>query len=176
MQSWNRKRGHHCQGKEDADNLLKETNREIEKTIRHIKENKAEKKETLKVRKNLESLTKKVGEVSKKKDKAIEELKVDDRVRILGQEGTGVILDVQGKNAIVQFGLMKSVIKLDKLEKATGAVEKEIVSRLRSVGINVHEKRTNFNSTLDIRGKRVDEVISILDQFMDTAILLGQGS
>ena len=69
---------------------------------------------------------------------------------------------------------MKSVIKLDKLEIATGPVDKEIVSRLRSVGINVHEKRTNFNSTLDIRGKRVDEVISILDQFMDTAILLGQ--
>ena len=34
--------------KEDASNLLKETNREIEKTIRHIKENKAEKKETIK--------------------------------------------------------------------------------------------------------------------------------
>ena len=47
--------------KEDASNLLKETNREIEKTIRHIKENKAEKKETLKVRKNLETLTQKVA-------------------------------------------------------------------------------------------------------------------
>ena len=47
--------------KEDASNLLKETNREIEKTIRHIKENKAEKKETIKVRKNLQTLTDKVG-------------------------------------------------------------------------------------------------------------------
>lgn len=161
--------------KEDATTLLKETNREIEKTIRHIKENKAEKKETIKVRRNLETLTQKIGETSKKEKSSPEILKEGDRVRIIGQEGNGVILAVQGKNGIVQFGLMKSVIKLDKLEKITVPVEKEFATKLRSVGINVLEKRANFNSTLDIRGKRVDEVTSILDQFMDTAILLGQG-
>ena len=146
--------------KEDASNLLKETNREIEKTIRHIKENKAEKKETTKVRKNLETLTQKVGDSPTKEKKSTAALKEGDRVRIIGQEGSGVILALQGKNAIVQFGLMKSQIKLEQLERTTVPVEKEIVARLRSAGINVHEKRTNFNSTLDIRGKRVDEVIS----------------
>jgi DNA mismatch repair protein MutS2 len=30
-------------------------------------------------------------------------------------------------------------------------------------------------NTLDIRGKRVDEVLSLLDRFLDDAILLGQG-
>src|SRR5690606_33592527 len=39
--------------KEDASELLRDTNRQIEKTIRHIRENRAEKKETIKVRKNL---------------------------------------------------------------------------------------------------------------------------
>jgi DNA mismatch repair protein MutS2 len=161
--------------KEDAAQLLKNTNREIEKTIRHIKENKAEKKETIKVRKNLETLTQQVGETPKKEKKPAVELKEGDRVRITGQEGSGVILNIQGKNATVQFGLLKSITKLDRLEKITATVEKEITARLRSAGINVHEKRTQFNSTLDIRGKRVDEVIGILDQFMDTAILLAQG-
>ncbi|MDQ2657600.1 MAG: endonuclease MutS2, partial [Bacteroidota bacterium] len=42
--------------KEEAAGLLRDTNREIEKTIRHIRENKAEKKETMKVRQNLQSL------------------------------------------------------------------------------------------------------------------------
>lgn len=161
--------------KEDAAQLLKNTNREIEKTIRHIKENKAEKKETLKVRKNLETLTHQVVETPKKEKKPVAELKEGDRVRITGQEGSGVILNIQGKNATVQFGLLKSITKLDKLEKITATVEKEIAAKLRSAGINVLEKRTQFNSTLDIRGKRVDEVIGILDQFMDTAILLAQG-
>jgi DNA mismatch repair protein MutS2 len=161
--------------KEEASRLLKDTNREIEKTIRHIKENKAEKKETLKVRKNLETLTHKVVTPPPKEQLPVELLKEGDRVRIVGQDVTGVILSIQGKNATVQFGLLKSVTHVNKLEKITAAVEKEIGAKLRSAGINVLEKRANFNPTLDIRGKRVDEVIGILEQYLDTAILLGQG-
>ena len=161
--------------KEDASRLLRDTNREIEKTIRHIKENKAEKKETLRVRKNLETLTHKVASPVPRDISPEVQLKEGDRVRIIGQEGSGTILSIQGQNATVQFGLMKSVTKLNKLEKITAAVEKEISAKLRSAGINVIEKRANFSPTLDIRGKRVDEVIGILDQYLDTAILLGQG-
>lgn len=161
--------------KEDASRLLKDTNREIEKTIRHIKENKAEKKETLRVRKNLETLTHKVAAPAPLEVSTEVSFKEGDRVRIIGQEGSGTILSIQGKNATVQFGLLKSVTRLNKLEKISAAVEKEISAKLRSAGINVIEKRANFNPTLDIRGKRVDEVIGILEQYLDTAILLGQG-
>ena len=161
--------------REDASNLLKQTNREIEKTIRHIKENKAEKKETLKVRQNLRSLTDRVGDVEAPAPKPAPRFVEGDRVRITGQDGSGTILSISGKNATVQFGLLKSVTKLDRLEKADVPVEKEVTSRLRSAGINVLEKRANFTDTLDVRGKRVDEVIGILDQFMDTAILLSVG-
>lgn len=162
--------------KEEAAGILKETNREIEKTIRHIKENRAEKKETLKVRKGLESLTErvaapKVEKIEKPKAPIVE----GDRVRIIGQEGSGVVLSIKGKNASVQFGELKTMVKVERLEKITAAVEKEITARLRSVGINIHEKQSQFNSTLDIRGKRVEEVLPILEQFMDTAILLGHG-
>lgn len=158
--------------REDASNLLKQTNREIEKTIRHIKENKAEKKETLKVRQNLRSLTDRVGDAEAPAPKPVEKFNEGDRVRIIGQDGTGTLLSISGRNATVQFGLLKTVTKLDNLEKATAPAEKEVATRLRAVGINVHEKRTQFSDVLDIRGKRVDEVIGILDQFMDTAILL----
>ncbi len=162
--------------KEEAAGILKETNREIEKTIRHIRANQAERKETLKVRKGLESLTQKV--LSPKKEaaeKSKQDIAEGDRVRIVGQDSSGVVLSVKGKTASVQFGELKSLIALDRLEKVTGAIQKEISARLRSVGLNIHEKQSQFNSTLDVRGKRVDEVIAILDQFIDTAILLGQG-
>jgi len=160
--------------KQEASALLRETNKEIEKTIRHIRENQAHKKETLRVRKNLESLTQKIV-VEEKKPVAPEVIQLGDRVRIIGQEGSGVVMDVQGKSAVVQFGELKSTVKLDRLEKtgtvsAVDATEK----KLRSVGLNVHEKRASFSSSLDVRGKRVDEVIPLLEQFMDTAILLGQ--
>jgi DNA mismatch repair protein MutS2 len=162
--------------KEEASGLLRDTNREIEKTIRHIRENQAHKGETQKVRKSLQGITQRVEpEVKPPQKRAPEELKEGDRVRIIGQDGSGRVLSIQGKNATVQFGELKSVTKIDKLEKITAAVEKEIVTRLRSVGLDVFQKRSTFNDTLDIRGKRVEEVMPLLDQFIDTAILLGQG-
>jgi DNA mismatch repair protein MutS2 len=161
--------------KDDAQQLLKETNREIEKTIRHIRENKAERKETLKVRKGLQELSSKVTTEPKKEVKAPVPIKEGDRVRIIGQEGSGKVISISGKTAQVQFGELKTLTKVEKLEKITAAVEKEINIRLQSAGINVLEKRAHFSSTLDIRGKRVEEVVGMLEQFLDTAILLGQG-
>jgi DNA mismatch repair protein MutS2 len=162
--------------KQEAADLLKDTNREIEKTIRHIRENKAERKETQRVRKSLESLNERVSHKQpEKKIKIQEPIKEGDRVRIIGQEGSGIVLSVKGKNASIQFGELKSFVNIERLEKITAAVEKEISTRLRSVGINIHEKQSLFKNTLDVRGKRVDEVISFLEQFLDTAILLGHG-
>jgi DNA mismatch repair protein MutS2 len=160
--------------KEEASELLRDTNRQIEKTIRHIRESKAEKKETMKMRKSLETLSTQVKSEPKKERKA-PEISEGDRVRISGQDGSGIVLSVQGKTAWVQFGELKSMTKIDKLEKITSTVEKEISKRLASAGINVQEKRANFQTTLDIRGKRVEEVGAALDQFIDTAILLGHG-
>lgn len=159
-----------------ANALLRDTNKEIEKTIRHIRENQAERKETLKVRKNLQELSKKVEhEPVVKKEKAVTgEVKVGDRVRIIGQDSSGVVLSVKGKNAMVQFGDLKSNVAVTRLEKLGGKVTPE-VSRKVSTGIRLHEKQAQFNPTLDIRGKRVEEVASVLEQFLDNAILLGHG-
>ena len=161
--------------KGEAQNLLKETNREIEKTIRHIRENKAEKKETLKVRNNLKDLSSKVAKDAFIKEKKKEEIKEGDYVRIIGQDGRGLVLSLKGNSAVVQFGEMSSNVNVTKLEKSTGITTREVTTKLRSAGINVIEKQANFSSTLDVRGKRVDEVIPLLEQFMDTAILLAQG-
>lgn len=163
--------------KEEAANLLKDTNKEIEKTIRHIRENQAQKKETIRVRKGLQELTDKVVLSPKKDEKknVVELFEVGDRVRISGQEGSGIILSLSGKLAIVQFGEIKTQVKLDRLEKTNVVVAREVATRLSTAGINVHQKRSTFSDTLDIRGKRVDEVIPLIDQFMDTAILLSQG-
>jgi DNA mismatch repair protein MutS2 len=130
----------------------------------------------VRVRKGLETLSQLVSHRKvEKEEKTKEPVKEGDRVRITGQEGSGVVLSIKGKTASVQFGNLKSLVKTDRLEKITAAVEKEISMRLRSVGINMQEKQANFSSTLDVRGKRVEEVVPLLDQFMDTAILLGQG-
>ena len=162
--------------KEEAAGLLKETNREIEKTIRHIRENKAERKETMKVRQNLQALHQRVGQKKPERTETIKTpIKEGDRVRIIGQEGSGVVIALKDKTASVQFGELKSLIQVSKLEKVTASMEKEVSARTRSSGINLYEKQARFNPTLDVRGKRVEEVVPLLDQFLDTALLLGHG-
>lgn len=161
--------------KQEAQVLLKQTNKEIEKTIRHIRENQAQRQETNRVRKNLEELSKKVEQPTEKIKVVLGEISSGDRVRLIGQDGSGLVISVKGKNAVVQLGEIKTVVNTAKLEKVGGQEKRTEAKRVHSTGIKLHEKQSQFNPTLDVRGKRVDEVVSIVDQFIDNAILLGHG-
>lgn len=159
----------------EASQLLKETNREIEKTIRHIKENKAQKNETRKVRENLKELVEKVQPITiSPKVEKNEPLKEKDKVRIIGQEVTGTILSIKGNNAVVQFGDLRSNLKLTQLVRSDLA--EVVFNTPRSKGgMDIMKKQSTFTPSLDLRGKRAEEVLPILEQFMDDAILLSQG-
>jgi DNA mismatch repair protein MutS2 len=157
----------------EASLLLKETNREIEKTIRHIKENKAEKKETKKVRESLKELSTKVATPQAKLE--VVELKVGDKVRIRGQEVTGTLLEINGKQTVIRFGEIRTVAKLDQLVRSDQVQEDPVVKKARSLGLDLYARQATFNTTLDVRGKRVEEVLPILTQFIDDALLLAHG-
>ncbi len=161
--------------KEEASMLLKQTNKEIEKTIRHIKENRAEQKETRKVRKNLQGLEEIVKpSIHIKSNFKPGEFEEGDYVRLVGQDVVGKVISIKGKSAIVQFGDMRSTIASGKLIKGS-AGEAKSGSQRRSHGIDLLSKQAAFSPTLDVRGMRVDEIIPIVDQFLDDAVLLGQG-
>jgi DNA mismatch repair protein MutS2 len=160
--------------KAEASQLLKDTNREIEKTIRHIRENKAEKKETRKVRQSLETLTTKVQTTVRPVEHKKEKIEVGDKVRLIGQEVTGTVLSIKDSNATVQFGDLRSNVKLKQLIRSDQVEVNTVAVKARSLGVDVMRKQSTFDNTLDIRGKRVEEVIPVLDQFIDDAILLGQ--
>ena len=164
----------------EAASLLKETNREIEKTIRHIKENKAEKKETKKVRQKLTDLKEKVVQTQVEVPTVAVvpgEITVGDAVRIIGQQVAGQVTALKGKSVEVQFGDLKSTIKLDRLEKVSKGASKKINKQRYTggKGVDLNQKRAEFSPTLDVRGKRAEEVFSLVDRFMDDALLFGIG-
>lgn len=163
------------EAKTKAKSLLSNTNREIEKTIRHIRESKAHKAETQKVRRGLQDFSKKLEQGSKEKSKDVtkQEFKEGDYVKLIGQDVVGVILSAKGKNAVVQLGELKTTVEYSKLEKTQQQPSTRTLTK-KSSGIALHEKQSQFNTNLDVRGMRVEEVIPLLDQFMDTAILLGR--
>lgn len=160
--------------KHEAAALLQQANREIEKTIRHIRENQAQRSETVKARKHLQQLAGQIMIERKETLKAeLPQLAVGDRVRIEGQQGSGTILSIKGKQARVQFGEIKSNVALAKLEKLFGNPEPDVPAKTSVPGLRLYEKQAVFNPVLDVRGKRAEEVIPLLDQFLDNALLLG---
>lgn len=189
--------------KQDAENLLKETNAKIENTIRTIKETQAEKEKTKLARQSLnefkssllnndssedEKIARKIEKLrskdkNKKKTKSQDEVKkqqviaIGDNVKIKGQTSIGEVLDIQGKNAIVAFGMIKSTTKLEGLERVSKNQTKREHQKSTFVSVqtsdHIYDKKLNFKQEIDVRGMRGDEALQAVVYFIDDAIQVG---
>ena len=103
-------------------------------------------------------------------------LKAGDTVRIKGTTTVGKIESIQGKNATVIFGDLRSTTALKKLEPATPP-KKEEPRPYMTVGRQTREtidsKKLNFKQDLDVRGMRGDEALNAVMYFIDDATLVG---
>lgn len=102
------------------------------------------------------------------------DIKVGDFVRIKGTESIGTFLGFKGKDAEVQIGDLKTNIKLNRLEKVSGIQQTKSLTRASRHSMDLNQKMMEFESQLDIRGLRADEAMSLVDNWLDEAILLGQ--
>ena len=97
-------------------------------------------------------------------------------------EGSGVaakVIAITGKDAEVSIGDLKSKVKLSRLTAITKRYFDELTGNETSFnystkGININERMAAFSFNLDLRGKRGSEALTELDQFLDSALLLGQ--
>ncbi|MDL2265851.1 Smr/MutS family protein [Parabacteroides sp. OttesenSCG-928-G07] len=196
------------EAKTEAQRIITETNAQIEKTIREIKEAQAEKEQTRLARKSLDEFkatindTKEVDEkIARKMDKIKqrnerkkekkqtekvpsatqkkEEIAVGDSVRIKGQSSPATVMEIQGKEAVIALGMIKSTIKIDQLEKVSkGQIKREMQKStfVSSQTIDeMHEKKLNFKTEIDVRGMRGDEAMQAVSYFIDDAIQVGAG-
>ena len=99
-------------------------------------------------------------------------------VKIKGQTSVGEVLEVNGKNAVVAFGSIKTTVKLDRLERANAQPRQAEVST-KSTFIStqtqdsMYEKKLHFKQDIDVRGMRGDEALQAVTYFIDDAILVG---
>jgi DNA mismatch repair protein MutS2 len=197
--------------REDAEQLLQESNAKIENTIRTIKEAQAEKERTRTARQELTDFRQQIEDENKaameekiarkmeklrekqerKKDKKSKQasqpavqpvpkvipLQTGDYVRIKGQTSVGQIIEINGKNAVVMFGLMKTNVKADRLERTDAP--KQTLNTAKATFVSsetqdrMYEKKLNFKQDIDVRGMRGDEAIQAVTYFIDDAILVG---
>ena len=191
------------EAKEEARRILREANARIENTIREIKEAQAEKERTKLARKALEDFKDTVDaaaeddeRIARKMEKLRERdrrkrrkaepeaqaaevvaIGVGDAVRLKGQASAGVVMELQGKQAVVAFGMLKSTVKLEQLEKVSkGQIKKETPKSTfisARTADDMHEKKIHFKQEIDIRGMRGDEALQAVTYFIDDAIQVG---
>ncbi len=174
------------EAKQKARNLLSEANQRIETTIREIKESKADKEITKEVRASLEKFNEQdlkpevveevlPGEIEFETEEGA--IVAGSYVRIKGQTAVAEVLLMKGKDAEIRIGDLKSTVKLNRLEKVSNKTYREVTGekkvRTTTGGVDLNERQLNFSFNLDIRGKRGEEALGVLDQFVDNAVMLG---
>ncbi|MCC5945861.1 MAG: endonuclease MutS2 [Bernardetiaceae bacterium] len=173
------------QAKVEAQEVLRQANQKIEATIRQIKENKADKEVTQKARKALEDFvaeqqihqvdTEALQEVGKEEYEVVKgEIEVGDFVRIKGQATTAEVLEIKQNDCLVRIGGLKSTVKRNRLEKISKKAAKKSEKQGTGSGIDWSAHAVKFSPNLDIRGKRAEEAVPIVAQFVEEAIMLNQ--
>lgn len=104
------------------------------------------------------------------------EIGVGDMVRMRGQDTPGEVLEIKGKSCVVAFGMLKTRTKLESLEKIkaeeAGRLRIRDVSKVELGDWDVGTKRLQFRPDIDLRGKRADEAMEMVVDFIDQAIMV----
>lgn len=178
----------------EAKKILESSNSAIERTIADIKKANAERELTLEARRRLKEKRMALenshdsqenavlARAPKKKEKhnhrtpavasdTTRNIEKGCNVKLDGQGPVGTVMEINGKNAIVAFGNVKTKVKTDRLT-ITDAKPKEV----KKSGISMatidagHQRQLQFRHEIDVRGFRADEAIQAVTYFIDDAI------
>lgn len=185
------------EAKENARKIIEESNATVERTIREIRNVQAEKEKTKELRQQLEREKSALNSESKNhreeehpllkkapkrknnlpKTKSTEDQRPfapGDNVKLDNQNTVGTILEIEGKNAIVNFGLLKTTVSLNRLSHTLSrpkSLSKGSLSFVSTATASENrDRQLNFKQEIDVRGMRVDEAVQAVTYFIDDAI------
>ena len=157
---------------EELDAYVEKKRKQIEERRKRHQERQAAKKLTpskgrsfSSTKSTQESLPSSSGEV----------LGVGATVRIKGQTSVGTITAIEGKQATVTFGVMRTLVDLKRLELAKDAPKQEATQTIvvsRQTTDSIRQKHLDFKQEIDVRGMRVDEALQAVTYFIDDALLV----
>lgn len=159
--------------KDEVDDLDTKANDElIAKKMKQIQERKERKEKRKQEAKNQPKKT----ETKPSAPKKDEPLTAGETVRIKGLTTIGRIEAIDGKQATVIFGDMRTKMRADRLERALP--QKQEQSRQPSTASRmtretIDQRKLNFKQDIDIRGMRAEEALNAVMYFIDDAILVG---
>ena len=161
------------QAKEKAQSLIKSANKDIEKTIRVIKETKADKNKTQRARKALgEKID--ASKIQSSEHQVNTNFAAGDQVQILNTSTVGEIVELKRGKATVQIGGLTTKTSVENLEIVGKTTAKKVKKYISNA--SYAEKQSGFKTEKDIRGMRTFDALQEIDVWVDNAIILGVGT
>ncbi len=159
------------QAVDEAKQIVDRANAVIERSIREIKETKAD-KETLKsVRQEVSEMRSNLekdaipAEASAAPD---ERITIGSKVQLMVGGEIGEVQSIDGKNAVVVFGIVKMKVAVSELH-----ITHDRQMRRPSESFVQSEKPERIPTDIDLRGMNGEEALPLVDKFIDTAMLAG---
>jgi len=152
-------------------------NKEMEKLVRKLKEEKNLEKAKELSKKKKEERQKLVETVTELKEdiyhspadpKNDTPIKAGDFVKIRTGGAAGQVESIEKNNAIIQMGFMRMKLPLRDLVHANEPLE---IKTQKSVNTEMIMRRNRFEAKLDIRGMTIEEGMRGLEIFMDEALI-----
>lgn len=174
----------------EAAEIIRRSNQMIEKTIREIRESQAESQKTKQLRKEIEKLKEEiVDNLQDDTDNAVPEellttdtkrgVEVGDVVKIKGQSAVGRIIEIREHEVLVEAGNIILNVHPDKLLKASGKDKLTPPAPILASGRtkstfyrDMSDRLENFKLSIDLRGKKAEEVSQLLIKYIDDAVLI----
>ncbi len=177
----------------EAVNILEQSNKIIENTVREIRHTQAEKEKTQLLRAQVqEQLEKEKQALSQELERPLavpekpvekpaqkkksQKLEVGAFVKLQGQTETGQIEKISGAQAEITFKGIKMRVKLSQLELSEEP-EKTYAKRTedythRNIINDINARMANFRVTIDVRHQKAQEALITIEKYVDEAILL----
>ncbi|MBQ1780665.1 MAG: Smr/MutS family protein [Bacteroidales bacterium] len=106
-------------------------------------------------------------------------IRIGDSVYMPDSQIAGEVTQIDGNDVMISFHSVNFRTKLDKLikisKKEARNVERGNVSHFNtgSIADALNKKLADFNTTLDVRGQRAEEMMHHLEEYLDEAEMLG---
>jgi len=185
--------------KNQALSIIDGANQAIEKTIREIKEAKADTMKTKQLRTEVYQYKEKIKEevdrieqqesvvpvvpikikpLVPKYEPLDPKIRVGDAVFIADIQTIGEVTQLQDEDITVSFNSISFKTHIDRVTKISKTEARNVKRGTvkldgTRIGDMMNEKAANFSVKLDVRGMRAEETLKTLESYIDEAVLLG---
>jgi DNA mismatch repair protein MutS2 len=123
------------------------------------------------------SIVKRISRQTKPKPvvKKKEGISPGDFVRLTGTDTVGEVKEVRGKKIQIISNSLKMSVDIDKTEPVDAAEYMKEISKnqpQQRIAWSVNARRNQFNPEIDVRGMRTEEALRVVQDFIDTALMI----